>query len=255
MSLTVVTSFSPAGHAQYGGKFLRSFKGRWPQEVALKVYHEGPCPKDVGSGEGVDLLSTEPCASFLDRHRDNPVVHGRKPAPGHAWKDSAIKARQNFRYDAYKFARKVFAVAHAARGCGGKLFWLDADIQTHAVVPAAFLHEMLPDEAGICHIARPGYHSECGFIGYNLAHAETRRFLTDFEHVYAADLFLQYREWHDSYIFDRLLERSGVNTRQIPWTQKMTPVEHSPLGKYLIHFKGTRKDSQDMMDRHWRVLG
>ena len=246
--LTVVTSFSEAGYRQYGRNFIETYRKFWPREVDLKVYHEGPCGA-VGK-DGVDLLLTEPCRSFLDRHEGQAIPEGREPYPGKEWKAN-VRHPRNFRFDAVKFARKVFAIGHAARSVqSGKMFWLDADMETVAPVPLAFLGKVLPDNVGVSHLPRPGYHSECGFVGYNLDHPGVMEFITDFEHVYSADRFFEFKEWHDSFIFDRMLEKSGVRTFGIPHTDKGTPVEHSMLRPYFIHYKGSRKESPSVRAKH-----
>lgn len=246
--LTVVTSFSPAGFQQYGQNFVRTFRQFWPAEVGLRVYHEGEF--DLEGVTCVDLLETEPCRSFLERYVGNPFAEGRQPYPGRAWKEDQRHPR-NFRFDAVKFARKVFAIAHAARAVkSGRLFWIDADMETTAPVRIPFLHKMLPDTVGISHLARPGYHSECGFVGYNLDHPGVLEFIVDFEHVYSADRFFSFAEWHDSFIFDRLLEKSQVKTFEIPHSNRSMPVEHSALRPYFVHYKGARKDNASTMAAH-----
>lgn len=245
--ITVVTSFSTKGYQAYAKRFIKTWGDFGPKTVNLLAYHEGEAPAGV---KGVDLLKTEPCASFLERNEGNPYAEGRLQYKNLPYKPNPQHPR-NFRYDAVKFARKVFAIAHAAATVRhGKLFWIDADMEFMAPVTEEFLHRMLPDDAGISHLARPGYHSECGFVGYNLDFDGVHAFIADFAHVYAADRFFDYTEWHDSFIFDRLLERTGVKTHRIPHTSKGTPVEYSPLGACMMHFKGERKISPERRKMH-----
>ena len=237
--ITVVTSWGPKGWKLYGQRFVETFTQYWPESVRLIVYHEGTghCPPGV---RGVDLLDTEPCKSFLSRHRDNRYVRGEVPYPGTVWKRN-VEGR-NFRFDAYKFARKVFAIAHAAHKRSGKLFWIDGDVATTARVPETVLHDLLPDDVSLCYLARPGYHSECGFVGYNLALPVTREFLAAFERLYAADEFFQWGEWHDSWLFDRLVERFDPPVKLIPHNHRGQPFDNSPaLSPYMTHLKGKRK--------------
>ena len=240
--IDVVTSWGPRGYDLYGRRFLKSFTRFWPADVRLAVYYEGAgnAPEGV---RGVDLLATEPCRSFLARHANDPTIAGGKPYPGKFWKPKALKARYNFRFDAYKFARKVFAIAHAARHASGRLFWIDGDVVTHAPVGANLFDTLLPADAAICHLPRAGYHSECGFVGFNLAIVNARWMIESFERVYANDEFFDFDEWHDSYIFDRMLERHVPVEWQHPIAHRdrSQPFDHSILGRFMTHNKGARK--------------
>lgn len=141
--LTVVTSFGPEGYELYGKKFIETFCQFWPKEVKLICAWEGAAPDS--RLDGFDLLETEPARSFLERHKDNPVIHGAKEAPPAIWGKKGRRLGYSFRHDAYKFARKVFAVAAAAKYAdGGRLFWIDADVVTLKSVPVYMLYAALP---------------------------------------------------------------------------------------------------------------
>lgn len=243
MRYTVVTSFGPAGWELYGRDFVDTFKQYWPEPVNLICAWEGPSPR--ADLNGFDLLETEPTRSFLRRHRDNPAIAGKAPYPnrpwGKKWKD------YNFKFDAYKFARKVFALNAAARYTeDGKLYWLDGDVRTFAPVGLKLLDDVLPDSASISYLPRPDYtHSECGFMGFNLDHLETRAFLAAFENCYATDTFLEEMEtWHDSFVFDRLIERYQPQVFHVKHTSRAQPFDHSVLGQYMTHLKGRRKHGE-----------
>ena len=245
--VTVVTSFSPNGYALYGKTMLHTFRGYWPAEVEIVAYVEGQSLPGVNC---VDLLQVEACRAFLDRHAHNKVVCGRHRRKGHHWKDGAIRGGYNFRFDAYKFARKVFAIADAAKTRTGRLYWVDADCETHARVDIREVLALLPDDVALCYLARPGYHSECGFVGYNLD-AGGRAFIEAFAGVFADDSFQRFSEWHDSYVFDRMIEELKPVTRPIPHTGG-TPVEGSALGRFMRHYKGKRKSDEVAKTLHKR---
>lgn len=237
---TVVTSFSRAGWECYAHDFVRSFREFWPQDIRLICYWEGECPDDVG--EGWNLEALEPCASFLDRHKDNLIVQGRSQSAVARWGAAARAKGYAFKYDAYKFARKVFAVAHASRQVEfGKMFWIDADVITHTPMPIALLNALLPDHVSVCYLPREGYHSELGFVGYNLDRVETHAFLMAYETTYADDLFLSHEHWTDCHIFDDLVKQHKPAREYIAHSSHAQPFDNSILGKYMTHRKGARK--------------
>src|SRR6267154_2086897 len=61
---------------------------------------------------------------------------------------------------------------------GGRLFWVDADVFTFAPVTHDLLNRVLPAERALSCLDRGQYHSECGFVGYNLDDSQARVFIT-----------------------------------------------------------------------------
>jgi hypothetical protein len=240
--LTVITSFGTTGYELYGRGFIETFRQFWPASVKLICAWEGPGPHAV---DGFDLLETEPCASFIRRHKSNPVVHGKRNQLPAEWGKKARLKGYSFRHDAYKFGRKVFAVAQAARFCeGGKLFWIDADVRTHRPMPEAVLNMLLPDDVSLCYLSRDhwNYHSELGFVGYNLDRLETHAFIAAYEARYANDEFLDSPTgWDDCNQFDRLVEKTKPAVRHIAHGSNSQPFDDSILGRYMTHQKGSKK--------------
>jgi len=238
--LTVITSFGPEGYETYGRKFIETFREFWHPDVKLICAWEGAAPDSRLNG--FDLLETESARSFLERHRTNLVIHGRKDAPPARWAPKAKRLGYSFRHDAYKFARKVFAIAAAAKYVsGGKLFWIDADVVTYRDVSKEFLNDLLPETISFCYLKRQNYHSELGFVGYNLHREETRRFIELYEKQYVTDAFLNDVHWDDCNQFDYLMSKLSPTERIIIHTRPAQPFNDSILGKYMRHNKGNRK--------------
>jgi len=245
---TVVTSCSLEGWASYGAKFVDTFLQYWPKEVALLIISEDAIPVREYTTHSVchlDLVGNSARArDFLARHREHGWTQGeaaspRPPGIARRWPTNAGK---NFRYDAYKFSKKVFAIELAAgRLDSGRLLWVDADVITFAPVPADLATTLLPWDAAISCLARPGYHSECGFVGYNLNHVACRPFITTFADLYATDAVFALDEWHDSWVFDYVRKLLNTPTHHIPHRSQSHPFINSELGKYMDHCKGKRK--------------
>lgn len=247
MTINCLTSFSPEGWATYARQCVESIRRHWP--VPLTCYWEGKQPEP--KLPGFDLLSLEPCRSFLRRYEHNLVVRGREQTPnGPVWKPKAIVEGYNWRLDVWKFSRKVFAIAHAARQAEtGRLFWIDADVMAHTDVPVEFLTSLLPDGVDVCYIPRDRYHPETGLIGFGLNSQVTRDFIVALEQTYANDQFFHYPEWHDAAIFGYLLPKFPLNTKLIQNNSRRHPFEASVLAEYMVHYKGGRKYKPRLMQR------
>ena len=157
-------------------------------------------------------------------------------------------SQEDFSRDAFRFANKVFAIRAAARTTSHepratRLFWLDADVVTFEPVPLTLLDEVLPPDVALSCLDRGPYPSECGFVGYNLAHPATLPFIEALASLYASDEVFKLQEWHDSYVFDWLRRKGNVPAHCIPYAagQKRHPFVNSALGRYMDHLKGPRK--------------
>ena len=254
MNTAVVTSFSAAGWAQYGRRFVETFCRFWPPEVALVCYSEhaesirAEFEDAAGARAQVDLHDlyyvNHRLRGLVERHGYNALAHGREQRDGQrGWTPKKIADGYNFRYDAVRFAHKVFAIESA--WCrirfDARLFWVDADVITFAPVPATLFDELLPVGAALACLDRGEYHSECGFVGYNLRHPEACAFIVAFAELYASGEIFQLQEWHDSWVFDWLRRKKGTPTHAIPHQSLRHPFVNSALGACMDHLKGDRK--------------
>jgi hypothetical protein len=246
MKYTVITSFHEEGLKQYGQRMIRTFEQHWPTEVDLIVCAENCRPEVTRSNSRVyDLMQvSNNCRAFVERHRNNPLAHGQA-GPPEVW-----NPKKAFRWNAVRFAYKVFSVALCADNLSsGWMIWLDADTHTHSSVPVDWLSKVCPESAMISYLGRgEKYHSECGWVAYNLDHPETRNFIRDFVGMYNTDRIFEQREWHDSYIWDVVRKQyhpaNNFFNLNPSWNDKGLaghPFINSELGLYMDHVKGDRK--------------
>ncbi len=253
--ITVVTTFSKACYERHAQLFTSSFDERWPEHIKLLVYSEdftGPWVRDEKNSriELLDLLAeSDGCRNFLERHRDDPVIAGRAVNQPRTWGKAPRRDKYNFRFDAYKFCRKIFAIEAAAKRLKtGRLYWIDADTVTDQRVDLAALDAMLPPDKDIGYLGRQeGYHSECGFVAYRLPEAMT--FIDAFAQLFSQDFFIPLAEWHDSWLFDQIrkmypaLRYRDHNTFE---NRRVRIFDMSPIGRFMIHLKGNMKDEEDL---------
>lgn len=241
-TVSVITSCSLSGWSAYGQKGIMSMLEHWPKEITFHLVSEDHLPIDCtkkwtnGNPNRLvywNLYDYEPAKQFYTRHKDNLRAHGKARAPAY-----------DFRLDAFRFSKKVFALRLVSRSMeGGRLLWLDADTHTLHPVPLELLQRLPPDKHHLAFLDRPGYHSECGFVGYNLNYTNTKGFLERFAKLYETDEVFSLKEWHDSWVFDWLRKQmtSEVKGYAIPHSNKSHPFVYSELGKYCDHLKGNRK--------------
>jgi len=248
MKYTVVTSFNQAGLEQYGQRMIDTFEQFWPADVDLIVCAENCTPRTTRPNTRiVNLLEASPdLRAFIKRHENNPKAHGKDGPPG------GFHPKKQFKWDAVRFCYKVFSKSVAADMIeSGWMIWIDADTVTHAPIPPNWLPCVCPHDSMISYLGRgEKYHSECGWVAYNLEKGECRQFVRDFVNMYNSDSIFNYGEWHDSYIWD-ILRRQFQGRCKFhnlnPFAQSDAKAGHpfinSELGKYMDHLKGARKES------------
>lgn len=247
MKYTVITTFNQAGLDTYGQRMIDTFERYWPAYVDLVVYAENCQPRVTRSNvRVVDLLANSPALrDFIQRHEKNDLAHGRAGPP------DVFNPKKQFRWDAVRFSYKVFSVALGASMLPDQwMIWLDADTRTHSPVDATWLSSVCPENSMISYLGRgERYHSECGWVAYNLNHIVTREFIDRFVGMYQQDEIFRHREWHDSYIWDEVRKSyrdriSFHNLNPDPDTKGLAkhPFINSELGRVMDHFKGSRKD-------------
>lgn len=237
--VSVVTSCSFGGWHEYGFKCLQSMMIHWPVEIDVHLVSEDRLPVDQVQKwvkrEG--RLTTHPLYDnvhakfFHEKHANDLRAKGK------------AKNTYDFRLDAYRFSKKVFAIElMMARVQTGRLIWLDADTVTLSPVPIEMLERMPPEGSAIAYLARmKHYHSECGWVAYNLDMEITRQFITQFSGLYHTGEVFKLKEWHDSWVFDWLRDRLNVPSHKIPHNNTGHPFVFSELGQYMDHLKGNRK--------------
>jgi hypothetical protein len=247
MKYTVVTTFNANGLKQYGQRMITAFEQFWPSEVDLIICAENCCPVVSRPNTKVyDILNlSSGLNTFINRHRNNPRAHGQ------AGPAEVFDPTKAFRWDAVRFSYKIYSIKLVSNyTSNGWLIWLDADTVTHSPITVTDLETLCPNNAMISYLGRgEHYHSECGWVGYNLEHSKTRNFINDLTGMYDQDRIFDLEEWHDSYVWD-VVRRQYQSTNnfynltspQIKLGRAGHPFINSSLGKFMDHMKGARKN-------------
>lgn len=248
MEYTIITTFHQSGMTQYGQTMIDSFDQHWPKSVSLHVYAEQCTPVMPSPRVKVlDLLSASPdLVAFKQRHANNPMANGLVA------KDTGVPFKDNaFKWDAVRFSHKVFAILHACATANTQwVIWLDADTKTFASVPESFLPSICNNQSMACYLGRrEKYHSECGWVAYNLHHPHCKDFMTRLRELYVSDQLFDLREYHDSYVFDEIrrqfTQQRGTQFHNLspalPGKGPGHPFIASALGQYMDHMKGSKR--------------
>ena len=244
----VVTTFHAKGYEQYAQKFINTFIKNWPEDVGLYVYTEDCTVAEQAPNLIVRDLhaSSADLVTFKTTWKDVPKANGDiSGVPKLAARRDSHKP---FKWDAIRFAHKVYSIFHCAKNCDADiLIWMDADMICHSPIDMNRIHELIPEDQDLCYLGREGKFSECGLYSLNLKSTMVKTFLQEFQKMYdRAETGIFYlEEWHDSFVFDAVRVKMPFLI-SLNWSAGLITGEGHPLinsawGAYLDHLKGERK--------------
>lgn len=237
---TVVTTFNADGYNVYGSKMIDTFLSTWPNDVKLIVYAENcTVTQSANNLTVLDLESvSKPLVKFKNTWKNVPKANGY-PYPG--------AEKKAFKWQAVRFAHKVYAIFHAAQTCDSEwLIWMDADMVCHSPMSLMKLQDFFPDSIELCYAGRTNKFTECGLYGMHLTSDTVQQFLQEFQRMYddAEQGIFTLEEWHDSFVFDAVRKRFKLVS--LNWSAGIIrgeghPIINSEWGAYIDHLKGNRK--------------
>jgi hypothetical protein len=215
-SFDVVTTFAVRHWKQHARRCVKSFGAYW-SDIPLMTFTDAALQHE-----------SRWLTAFKERHARRP--------------------KDNYRFDAVRFAHKIAAVDVALRaGSADVLIWMDADCVTHQPVDAAWLSDLLGD-ADFGYLRRARKYPECGFLMIRRNDAG-RRLVAGLVDLYETDRLFDLAEWHDSWAIEQVrahLESHGqLSCVSLSGDAEHTghPFVNGPLGARMDHCKGERKKS------------
>ncbi len=270
-SITVCTTFHKEGLDLYGQRFIDSFAKRVDKQIKLLVYAEdcvvvNPDPTQITVFDA--KLELNKLNAFKQRWKDDPRANGIPP--------DEIKARRprdwhkKFKWDAIRFANKVYAVFDACERSKDWCVWMDADTFVHSDWTYDQFKNLLPNNKWMTYVGRgKGSQTwpECGFYGLNLNDTICQDFLKEFERVYedAENGIFKLEEWHDSFVFGNILNAmKDYYPEVLDYSAEMYirtaktgggghPLINSVLGTWIDHMKGNRKNTKKSLPKDLMV--
>jgi hypothetical protein len=228
-SFLSITTFHPFGLNLYGERMMKAYHRHWPAEVPLRIYSEGWDKKAHEWLEPFNVLpieSSDWLAAFKYRH--------------------AHRDTKDYRMDAVRFSHKIAALLLADQHMSARyLIWIDGDTFTHSPVTLDVLKRWIPTRgAWVSWLDRRNKYPECGFYIIDREHPRHGEMMQRLRNMYADDRLFALKEWHDSYVLQQVVEQAGVGATSLSGPvgyRTGHPFVNGPLGAYMDHMKGKRK--------------
>ena len=221
MRYAAVTTYAPKHWRGHARRMVESFGQHWDGVPLLALNDDA-------------LAAAAPGLPAFKARYPQSRFHGR------------VNGTYDMRFDAVRFAHKVYAIAVAAERCDADvLVWLDADTVTHEPVTAGWLDGLIGG-ADIACLLRSAKYTECGFVMYRL-NDKGREFIRRFVGLYDSGALFRLAEWHDSFAFDHvrieMQEKDGLTVASLSGeaAHRGHPFVNCDLASVMDHCKGSRK--------------
>lgn len=230
--MRVCTSFSRVGYRVYGKKFIEGFLWHAPEDE-LWVFYEGEKP-DIKGPVYVDLNEDKDRAEFLAQHGKQAYANGVCRGP----KGLVI----DYRFQAARFAHKVFAMAHPSRPREGNWVWCDADVVVKKNLTEEWWEEAAPEGFVCSYLGRKDWdHSETGWLAFTHRYGG-HEFLDEMKALYTSGEIFKLKAFTDSFAFDHIRSKWEADDKHFYNLSKGVGGNHvwpdTVLGKCLVHNKG-----------------
>mgnify|MGYP001409316140 FL=1 len=220
LNIKVITTYNNKLYKEYAHRFKETYNWSFP----LKIYNEDECMMKVLP----DLNE------FVNRNKH------KQP-----YSDYKVKGKE-FLTDGVRFSYKVYAYTHAimTEDVDG-LICIDADSVFHKKIDEEWIKKHIHrDDCMMTYLGRGNHYSECGFLYFNLNHADTLAYANRMKSLYDTDGIYNLKEQHDSYIWDYVrkeFENRGTRNFNIGDGKNGHVQARSILGPVYDHTKGNRK--------------
>ena len=220
LNIKVITTWNNNLFEAYAHRFQSTYN--WPFE--LIVHNE-----DDGMLENIPDLK-----KFIDRNKH------RQP------QSDFRKKGLDFITDGVRFSYKVYAYTNAIlyEEADG-LICIDADSVFHKKIDEQWIKKHIHrDNQMMAYLGRGKHYSECGFLYFNLNHADTLAYANKMKSMYDTDGIYNLKEQHDSYVWDYVrkeFENKGTKNHNIGDGKPGHVQARSILGVIYDHTKGPRK--------------
>ena len=238
-----VTSMNKAGYDLYGRQMLESVARHWSPEIDFYVwYHDWDILSEPDL-PGTDVLN------FRSLNKVGDLLIFRERMADHK--------PDNWRMDVVRFCHKVYAISETARQLVSdiddetdyQLLWLDADTITKEDVDPAWLDSLLGSADISLLERRAADYAETSFMRFDLHHSRSAAFdvLEDVRAAYDTLEVRGYREWHDGFVFQRIINLHVNHTLEVenlsPEANTLDAFHTSRLAERIEHFKGAKKEA------------
>jgi len=96
---------------------------------------------------------------------------------------------------------------------GGIVIWVDGDTEYTAPFKEQYVLSIIGPY--LSYMGRERHHSCSSFVAWNTEHSDHAKFMEVYTNLYDGRGLYKEKEWHDAYILDVAIRKSGVNAKNL----------------------------------------
>ena len=248
--INVVTAFNENSLKDHAHQMFQRVDKFWHPDIKLHAYHFD-CALDA-----YDLPS---CITYKNLEEVKEFNDFLSAMDVHNGTENGTIA-YNWRVDALLTAPKVFALTEKAFEIaeetkdGGWLVWLNTNVIPIANLTPDFVESFFPEGADIVHLSgetveniADQYSNPC-LMAFNLSNQPSLDILGDLRGAYVSGEVLSYREWHDAFIFERLLNiyrAHGMRVHTLTPSNTKKGLKATPFSEHLLNLEENNRALRD----------
>ena len=248
--LNVVTAFNENSLKDHAHQMFNRVDKFWHPDIKLSAYHFDCALEAYSLPKTITYKNLEDVEEFNEFRSSMDVHNGTENGT----------VEYNWRIDTLLTAPKVFSLTEEAFKIaeetkdGGWLLWMNTNVIPVDNLTSDFVHDFLPEGADIVHLSgdsvesTPDQYSDPCFIAFNLDHQAPLDLLGDYRGAYESGEVLSYREWHEAFIFERLLNiyrAHGMRVHSLTPSNTKKGIKATPFNK---HLKNLEEDNRSLRD-------
>jgi len=255
MNIAFVSSMNETLYEKYGKTFLYEFNKFASDSIFLYVVFEGNFPSNIIELKNNIILSkfnTPEQKKFIHYFGKLEEAKGlRIEATETADNKKRINVTLDYRFNAIRFSYKPYAIFQIINDINKKydyIIWTDADLRCLKSFNQKDLIKFLPDNTQMMsYLGRKNTYSECGFLGFNLKHPQTLKYLNRVIEIYTSGEIFSLDQWHDSWVWDHVRKNfeteHGILNKNISGKgfDHTHPFIRSGLEEFFDHLKGPER--------------
>ena len=231
-----ITSFNEDIYKNIGHHFLKSITEQWEPSLTLTCFHHNCSIESykLPNNKSISYRSLHDIKDYEDFVKESSIHDGTEGG----------QIPYNIKLDTSKWCHKVFALTEYAfelvekiqEGKAGWLIWIDADSFATRRLVAEDILAMLPEASDIAYSGMRKFDdgTECidaSFMAFNLSRRPALDLLNELRKGFISGEVFQYREWHDAFIIERLIN--------IYKSHGLRVVSLDKINNHILHFQGS----------------
>jgi len=248
--INVVTAFNENSLKDHAHQMFQRVAKYWHPDIKLTAYYFDCDITAYDLPDCIEYKNLEEVEGFNEFRTDMAVHDGTENGT----------LDYNWRIDTLLTAPKVFALTEESFSIadktkdGGWLLWMNTNIIPVADLTSDYIHKFFPEGSDIVHLSgdttadTPDQYSNPSFMAFNLNHQSPLDILGDLRGAYESNEILSYREWHDAFIFERLLNiyrAHGMRVHTLTPANTKKGIFATPFRNYLTNLEESNRSLRD----------